>query len=118
MAGIIRKIKVGEKEITFESNGATFLAYQHQFKKDGLKAFQELNFEEDSSSALLLMEEFAYIMSGAYKDGTAFIDWLAQFGLYDLPMAMEQIMELLNDNITPIVDDGNNDTKKAEATEE
>ena len=44
-------------------------------------------------------------MSGAYTKGISYIDWLSQFGFMDLPNAIPEIMEVLNDNVTGNVKD-------------
>ena len=113
MAGCIREITVGDQAIVFEINGATFVLYQQAFKRDGLAALTAL--EENPMDALGLVQEFAYIMCGAYEKGVPYIKWLAQFDVMDLPNASEAIMGLLYDSMTT------NDTgtpKNAEAETE
>lgn len=105
MAGVIRTVKVGDKDVTFTANGATFVLYQQAFKKDGLTAFTRLADTGDDVGVLSLMQEFAYIMSGAYVKGVSFIDWLSQFGFMDLPNAMPEIMEVLNANVSGFNED-------------
>lgn len=107
MAGIIRTVKVGDKDITFTSNGATFILYQQAFGKDGLREFEKLS--EEPGSALYVIQEFAYIMSGAYTRGEAYIDWLSQFGMLDIPNAAGDIISLLNDDAqTFVIEEGKN----------
>ena len=105
MAGVIRTVKVGEKDITFTANGATFVLYQQAFNKDGLTAFTSLADNGEDLGVVSLMQEFAYVMSGAYTKGISYIDWLSQFGFMDLPNAIPEIMEVLNDNVTGNVKD-------------
>lgn len=101
MAGVIKTIKVGDKNIKFTANGATFVLYQQAFKKDGLTAFTKLAEDgADDMGVVMIMQEFAYIMSGAYTDGVPYIEWLSNFGFMDLPNAIPEIMGVLNDNVT------------------
>ena len=116
MAGVIKTIKVGDKDIKFTANGATFVLYQQAFHKDGLTAFTSLAENGEDLGVVSLMQEFAYIMSGAYTDGVSYIDWLSQFGFMDLPNAIPDIMEVLNDNVTGNAEDDDS-TKNQQAAE-
>lgn len=99
MAGSIKTILVGDQEITFEANGATFVLYQQAFGKDGLLEVQTV--ETEPTKALGLAQEFAYVMCGAYEKGVPYIKWLAQFGVMDIPNAAEEIFSVLMQSIAP-----------------
>lgn len=113
MAGIIKTITVGDKEIKFEANGATFVLYQQAFHKDGLAEVQTI--EKEPTKALTLAQEFAYVMSGAYEKGISFIKWLSGFGLMDIPNSAEDIFNLITESITGNIEDN---SKNAEAVED
>lgn len=104
MAGIIKTVTVGDKDIKFEANGATFVLYQQAFGKDGLLEIQSV--EKEPTKSLPLAQEFAYVMSGAYEKGIGFVKWLSQFGVMDVPNSAEEIfgvlMQSLNGNDEPV----------------
>ena len=97
MAGAIKTIKVGKQEIAFEANGATFVLYEQAFQRDGLQAVSQL--QENPMDALKLVQEFAFVMCGAYEKGIGYIKWLSQFEVMDLPNACEAILGVLYDSM-------------------
>ena len=95
-----KTVIIGGKEVLMRATAATPLHYRNQFP--GHDLFKELQANEGKALDELdysVFERMAYIMSGAFKEGTSLEDWLEQFdGIMDVMEAVAEIMDTWNDN--------------------
>jgi len=92
-------IKIGDKEVTMRATAATPLHYRNQFNKDLIVELSMMEGKELVDLDFGVFERMAYIMSGAFKDGTSLEDWLEQFdSMTDIIEASAEMIELWEQN--------------------
>ena len=101
-----RVIRVGDKDVTFSATAATPMKYRNAFP--GKDLFRDLvAIDEAGDDAfddpfggvdMEVFERIAYIMSDAYAKGQSQEEWLSQFGLMDIVMALPDIIDLWGEN--------------------
>ena len=99
-------IKVGEKDVTFTATAATPMKYRNAFP--GKDLFRDLIAIDEAREEAVddpfggvdmeVFERIAYIMSDAYSKGVSQEDWLSQFELMDIVMALPELIDLWGDN--------------------
>ena len=99
-------IKVGEKDVTFSATAATPMKYRNAFP--GKDLFRDLIAIDEAREEAVddpfggvdmeVFERIAYIMSDAYSKGVSQEDWLSQFELMDIVMALPELIDLWGDN--------------------
>ena len=93
-----KKITIGGKDLVMRATAATPMHYRNQFKKDMLVELSAMEGLELAEMDLGVFERMAYIMSGAFKDGTSLEDWLEQFEMTDILEAVSDIMDMWSAN--------------------
>lgn len=92
---MIKKIKIGNKDVELKVTAATPLHYRNQFKgKDMLKELGELS--EDNALETGLFERMLFIMSGSFKT-QSLEEWLEQFELIDIINVIPDVVEIWTD---------------------
>ena len=102
-------INVGGRDIKFTATAATPMHYRNVFK--GCDIFKDLmKIEEEQQGAqsesemidavdMGIFERIAFIMSGEFKNGKSFEQWLEGFEMLDIMTALPDIMQLWTDNM-------------------
>lgn len=102
-----KEIMIGDKPITFTSNGATPLYYRNFFKKDLLKVINTDNGEMELATENI--PELAFIMAKQADKANMlnlemkhYFEWLEQFNPLDLTMLGKEIFMVYVADSVPI----------------
>lgn len=113
-----RTILIGDKEVKMKSTGSLIWIYRTNFKSDLLKDLISMQKELDkgkddiSNINMELFEKVAWSMAKSADPTIPEIEkWLDQFGMFDIMIALPEIMSLISDNMEQI----NESKKKLEA---
>lgn len=89
---IFKTIKIGDKEVRFGASADTPRQYRLLFGSDIIKDLSGLTGENIDA---VVLNQVAYCMAKAANPDIEEIDaWLDQFGLFDVIMAMPELLEL------------------------
>ena len=96
---MFKEVKIGEKMVSLQANGATPLWYKQLFHKDIIALMNGA--ESDMTKVTDLAPELAYVMAkqAAKEDMTKantedFMRWLEQFEALDIVMSAEDILSV------------------------
>lgn len=113
-----KTILIGDKEVKMKSTGSLIWIYRTNFKSDFLKDLitmqkdLEKGNNDISNVNMEVFEKIAWCMAKSADSSIPEIEkWLDQFGMFDIMLALPEIMTLISDNMEQL----NNSKKKLEA---
>ena len=94
-------IKVGDIDVRFKATGKTVAMAEEKFKIDVLKEITSLQKDIDAGDvgrSMKVFKQLAYVMAKQADPEVPddFMDWLDQFGMFDLDVALPEIVGLWN----------------------
>lgn len=113
-----KTILIGDKEVKMKSTGSLIWIYRTNFKSDFLKDLISMQKDLEkgnndiSNVNMEVFEKITWCMAKSADPSIPEIEeWLDQFGMFDIMLALPEIMTLISDNMEQL----NNSKKKLEA---
>lgn len=94
-------IKVGDVDVRFKATGKTVALAEEKFRIDVLKEITNLQQDVekgDMGRSMRVFKQLAYVMAKQANPEVPddYLDWLDQFGMFDLDAALPDIVSLWN----------------------